>query len=75
MGFRSVRTSYHVDSDRGIDWDKKSKRRKEHIIVDTLGVPMIITIHETNLYDCKGAPHVIRKADLQVLASGKDSGG
>lgn len=37
---RSVKTSHHVDSDRGIDGNKKIKGRKEHIVVDTLGLPM-----------------------------------
>ncbi|MBM6721484.1 DDE transposase, partial [Bacteroides gallinaceum] len=35
MDSRSVKTSHHVDSDRGIDGNKKIKGRKEHIIVDT----------------------------------------
>ena len=46
MDSRSVRTSHHVDSDRGIDGNKKIKGRKEHIIVDTLGLPMAVAIHE-----------------------------
>ena len=33
MDSRSVKTSHHVDSDRGIDGNKKIKGRKEHIIV------------------------------------------
>ena len=56
---RSVKTSHHVDSDRGIDGNKKIKGRKQHVIVDTLGLPMGITIHEANIYDSKGAPQVI----------------
>lgn len=57
---RSVKkTSHHVDSDRGIDGNKKVKGRKEHIVVDTLGLPMAVAVHEANLHDCKGAPKVI----------------
>ena len=40
MDSRSIKTSRHVDSDRGIDGNKKIKGRKEHIIVDTLGLPL-----------------------------------
>ena len=36
---RSVKSSHHVDTDRGIDGNKKIKGRKEHIVVDTLGLP------------------------------------
>ena len=32
---RSVRTSHHIDGQRGIDGNKKIKGRKEHIVVDT----------------------------------------
>lgn len=61
MDSRSVKTSHHVDSDRGIDGNKKIKGRKEHIIVDTLGLPLAVAIHEANLHDSKGAPQVIEK--------------
>ncbi len=37
---RSVRSSHYVDAGRGIDGNKKIKGRKEHIVVDTLGLPM-----------------------------------
>ena len=58
---RSVKTSHHIDSDRGINGNKKIKGRKEHIIVDTLGLPLAVAIHEANLHDSKGAPQVIEK--------------
>ena len=58
---RSVKTSHHVDSDRGIDGNKRVKGRKEHIVVDTLGIPMAVAVHEANLHDSKGAPKVIEK--------------
>ena len=32
---RSVRTSHHIDGQRGIGGNKKIKDRKEHIVVDT----------------------------------------
>jgi len=52
---RSVKTSHHVDTDRGIDGNKKIKGRKEHVVVDTLGLPMAIKVHEANIHDSKGA--------------------
>lgn len=56
---RSVKTSHHVGSSRGIDGNKKIKGRKEHIVVDTLGLPMSIQIQAANVHDSKGAADVI----------------
>ena len=73
---RSVKTSHHVDSDRGIDGNKKVKGRKEHIVVDTLGLPMAVAVREANLHDSKGAPKVIEKLEhkfprlKKILADG-----
>ena len=39
---RSVRTSHHIDGQRGIDGNKKIKGRKEHIMVDALGLKRIL---------------------------------
>lgn len=36
---RSLKTGHHTDKDKGIDGGKKIKGRKEHIVVDTLGLP------------------------------------
>ena len=57
---RSVKTSHHVDSDRGLDGNKKIKGRKQHIIVDTQGNLLAIAVHEANVHDSKGAPEVIK---------------
>ena len=73
---RSVKTSHHTDADKGIDGNKKIKGRKEHIAVDTLGLPMAIAVHEANLHDSKGAPKVIEKLEYKfprpkkILADG-----
>ena len=73
---RSVKTSHHVDSDRGIDGNKKVKGHKEHIVVDTLGIPMAVAVHEANLHDSKGANKVIGKLEYKfprlrkILADG-----
>ena len=58
---RSVKTSHHVDTDRGIDGNKKIKGRKEHIVVDTLGLLLSINVHEANIHDSKGAVPTIEK--------------
>jgi putative transposase len=59
---RSVRTSHHVDSSEyGIDGGKKIKGRKEHIIVDTLGLPMAAKVHAANIYDSIGAIQPVKE--------------
>ena len=50
---------HHVDTDRGIDGNKKIKGRKKHIVVDTLGLPMAIKAHEANIHDSIGANPII----------------
>ena len=73
---RSVKTSHHVDSDRGLDGNKKIKGRKQHIIVDTQGNLMAIAVHEANVHDSKGAPKVIENLSFKfprlakILADG-----
>lgn len=58
---RSVKTSHHVDTKKGIDGNKKFKGRKEHFVVDTLELPMAIKVHEANMHDSKGAMPTIEK--------------
>lgn len=62
IGSRSVRMSHHIDScEYGIDGGKKVKSRKEHIIVDTLGVPMAVTVHAASIHDSVGAIEPIKQ--------------
>ena len=58
---KSVRSSNHVDSDRGIDGNKKVKGRKVHICVDVLGLPLAIAIHAANIHDSDGAEYVFNE--------------
>ena len=59
---RSVRTSHHIDSSEyGIDGGKKVKGRKEHIVVDTLGLPMSVMVHAANIHDSIGAVDTIER--------------
>lgn len=55
---RSVKTSHHVDKCRGIDGNKKVKGRKQYIVVDILGIPLSIVVHEANIHDSVGAVQV-----------------
>jgi putative transposase len=57
---RSVKTSYHADTTvKGIDGGKKVKGRKQHIITDTMGLLLCVTVHAANIHDSKGAMSVI----------------
>ena len=58
---RSVRTSHHIDGkEYGIDGGKKMKGRKEHIIVDTLELPMAVRVHAANIHNSVGVVDMIR---------------
>jgi putative transposase len=53
---RSVHTSRHIDSSEyGLDGGKTIKGRKQHIIVDTPGLPMSVKVHTANIHDSIGA--------------------
>ena len=56
---RSVRTSHHVDADRGIDGNKKVKGRKQHVVTDSLGLIIGAAVHPANVHDSKGARLVL----------------
>ena len=58
---RSVKTSQHVDKERGIDGNKKVKGRKDQVVVDTLGLPMAVSVHEANIHDSKGAESALSR--------------
>ena len=61
---QSVKTIY-ASEDRGIDGGKKIKGRKRHIIVDTLGNLLHVSVGRANLHDTKAGvamfERVIRK--------------
>lgn len=58
---RTVKTSQHVDRERGIDGNKKIKGRKEQLLTDTLGLPLGIFVYEANIHDRKGAESALKK--------------
>ena len=55
---QSVKTTRSGGICRGIDGGKKTKGRKRHIIVDTLGLLMAVVVHAANQHDSKSAPKV-----------------
>ncbi len=79
---RSVKTSHHADpSCKGIDGNKKVKGRKEHVVVDALGLPMAVSVHGASGHDSKGAVTVIERLERKfprlrrILADGGYRGG
>ncbi len=47
---------------RGFDGGKKTKGRKRHIVVDTLGNLIQVIVHAANIHDTKGGGDVLRAA-------------
>ncbi|WP_243349094.1 IS5 family transposase [Parabacteroides sp. FAFU027] len=56
---QSVKTTRSGGICRGIDGGKKTKRRKRHIIVDTLGLLLAVAVHAAKEHDSKSAPKVL----------------
>jgi len=73
---RSVKTSHHTNTVRGIDGGKKIKGRKQHIITDTMGLVLCVLVHSANIHDSKAAIYVIEKLRykyarmMKILADG-----
>lgn len=57
----SVRMSSISGQPRGIDGNKKIKGSKRHIIVDTMGLIICVSLHAANIHDSKGAREVFEK--------------
>lgn len=56
---RSVKTSRQSAQERGYDGAKKIKGRKQHIIVDTLGLLLAVVVHSATTHDSRAAFSVI----------------
>ena len=50
---QSVKQSSFITKDIGVDGGKKVKGRKRHIAVDSLGLPVGISVTAANVYICK----------------------
>ena len=48
--------------ERGIDGGKKVKGRKRHIVVDSAGNLLHVSVHAANVHDTKAAPRVLERA-------------
>lgn len=57
---QSVKGTYR-GLDRGKDGGKLVKGRKRHIVTDTQGLLLAVTVHPANKHDSKAAPEVLRK--------------
>ena len=67
IDFRGTKTSHHTDlTSKGIDGDTKIKGSKEHIVVDSLVLPLAVAVHEVILHDNKGASKVIEKMKYKL---------
>jgi putative transposase len=58
---RSVKTSRQGGIARGYDGGKKVKGRKQHIIVDTLGLILAVVVHSATPHDSQAAFSVIER--------------
>ena len=73
---QSVKTTRSGGVCRGIDGGKKTKGRKRHIIVDTMGLLLAVVIHAANEHDSKSAMKVISELRgrfsrlIKILADG-----
>lgn len=57
---QSAKTINVCQGEIGYDGGKKTKGRKRHIVVDTLGLILAIVIHPANIHDSKAAMDVLR---------------
>ena len=57
---QSVKTAQLAES-RGFDGAKQVKGRKRHLIVDTLGFPLLVHVHDANLSDGKQAIKMMKE--------------
>ncbi len=58
---QSVKTAY-ASEERGYDGNKKTKGRKRHIVVDTLGNLIEVLVHAANTHDSKAGCGVLKAA-------------
>ncbi|WP_300303343.1 IS5 family transposase [Ferrovibrio sp.] len=58
---QSVRTG-KMGGQRGYDGGKRVKGRKRHVVTDTLGLPLAITVTSANVHDSKGGMKSVERA-------------
>jgi putative transposase len=57
---QSVKTG-KMGGERGYDGGKRVKGRKRHIAVDSLGMPLAVTVTPANVHDLRGAKRVLQQ--------------
>jgi putative transposase len=58
---QSVKKGMFVSDDTGIDGNKKVNGRKRHILTDSLGLPITISVTAANVYDGNEGKNLIKK--------------
>ena len=67
MDSQSVKNTAVAGAEKGFDAGKKVKRRKRHILTDTLGLLICIVVHSAGVQDRQGAYLVLEKAKDRCL--------
>jgi putative transposase len=74
VGSQSVKTAYASEG-RGYDGNKKTKGRKRHVVVDTLGNLIQVLVHAANGHDSKAGCDVLKAAAEKHITLEAFSGG
>jgi putative transposase len=64
---QSVKKGMFVSDDTGIDGNKKVNGRKRHILTDSLGLPITISVTAANVYDGNEGKNLIK--NIQNITS------
>jgi putative transposase len=60
---QTVKSTIHGES-IGYDGNKKTKGRKRHLLVDTLGLIVVLVIHSAAIVDCTASEQVLGHVDV-----------
>ena len=63
---QSVKAAPFVDSDKGIDGNKRVNGRKRHIVVDTLGLVVGVSVSAANADDAKEGMKLLERCKSQL---------
>jgi putative transposase len=58
---QSIKKGMFVSNDTGIDGNKKINGRKRHILTDSIGLPITISVTAANVYDGNEGKNLIKK--------------
>lgn len=64
---QSVKTTEMGGAERGYDGGKKTKGRKRHLLVDTLGLLLAVVVTSASADDGTAAPRLLQRVDEQSL--------